>query len=126
MKIYVSHSSNFDYQSELYVPLKESIGRNHELFLPHDEKLEGVNSKELISTHDVVLAEVSYPSTGQGIELGWASTNSVPIICFYQSEQNPSTALRFVTSTLEPYKTTRELVEKIEASLSLFTSNHHS
>ena len=73
MKIYISHSTGFDYQKELYEPIKNSeLYNSHEIIFPHDKSSEVSNSKEVIKGCDMVIAEVSYPSTGMGIELGWA------------------------------------------------------
>jgi hypothetical protein len=39
MKIYIGHSTEMQYEEELYSPLKESeIIEEHELMLPHDSK----------------------------------------------------------------------------------------
>ena len=78
MKIFVSHSSSYDFRNELYKPLKEAFGSKHELFLPHESKPS--RTEEIIKESDIIMAEVSYPSTGQGIELGWASCHGKRII----------------------------------------------
>ena len=39
MKIYVGHSNSFDYQKELYDPIKKSnIIIENDVFFPHNEK----------------------------------------------------------------------------------------
>ena len=69
MKIYVCHSTSFDYNNHLYEPLK-SVLSDHDLIFTHDADSD-FHSKDAIDSSDLVLAEVSYPSTGQGIELDW-------------------------------------------------------
>ncbi|MES2930765.1 MAG: hypothetical protein V4665_03200 [Patescibacteria group bacterium] len=70
MKIFVSHSQNFDFTADLYEPLNDPVFAEHSFFFPHkDDK--NINTQEEIKNSDLVLAEVSFPSTGQGIELGW-------------------------------------------------------
>ena len=70
MKIYVSHASSYDYRGELYEPLKLALP-DHELFLPHEKSNDvSQEARDIIEACDIVLAEVSYPSTGQGVELG--------------------------------------------------------
>ena len=118
MKLYLSHASNFDYNTELYEPLKVALGGAHELYLPHDPGNDGKNSKQAIERSDAVLAEVSYASTGQGIELGWAEAAGVPIVCFYKEGAQPSSALRHLTSTIFPYTSPEELATKITHYLS--------
>ena len=85
MKIYVSHSKNFDYKKELYEVL-ENTNLKHEFILPHKDSDKSFNTKDLLMDKkcDLVLAEVSYPATGQGIELGWADVYKIPIVCIYK------------------------------------------
>ena len=83
MIIYISHSSNFDFKTKLYEPLREIFhSSGHSLIFPHEANKKQYPSKMLFQKHkcDQVLAEVSYPSTGQGIELGWADAFQIPII----------------------------------------------
>lgn len=110
MKLYIAHSSAFDYQNELYTPLKQAFGDIHELLLPHELNEQGIKSKDIIPHCDAILAEVSYPSTGQGIELGWADSNGVPIICFHHSDANVTSAIRFITDKHFSYDTTEQMV----------------
>ena len=85
MKIYVSHSSSYDYINEIYNPIINSdISKTNTFFLPHENKNKITNTKDIIASYDLVIAEVSLPSTGQGIELGWASYANVHILCVYK------------------------------------------
>ena len=114
-KVFVSHSTQFDYKKELYMPLKESrLSRTLEFFFPHETDVT-LNTKEAIqNVYDVVLAEVSYPSTGQGIELGWANDANKKIICIYKKEAKISSSLHELTNYIYPYITITDLVDKIE------------
>lgn len=116
MKLYVCHSTNFDYQSELYEPLRQEFGEAHQLVLPHDNK-DGEHSKAIIASSDMVLAEVSYPSTGQGIELGWADDLNIPIVCLYKSTETPSGALRHVAREIIAYDATGDMIVKMTRAL---------
>ncbi len=113
MKLYISHSSGFDYTTELYEPLKISFAKEHELVFPHDTDKNGINTRDVIPRCDLMLAEVSYPSTGQGIEIGWADASNVSIICFYRSGTKPSSAVRFISSRVFEYSSSEDLVEKL-------------
>jgi len=118
MKIYIGHSSNFDYKSELYNPIKESVlYSKHQFILPHDNSSEATNSKELIKTIDLVVAEVSYPSTGLGIELGWANYLNCPIICVYKKDSTISSSLKVLTNRFIEYSSAEELIKKLEKEL---------
>lgn len=117
MKVYVAHSSSFDYLNELYLPLRKSeLNTKHELFLPHDAG-KNVHSKEAIKTSDAVVAEVSYPSTGEGIELGWADSFSIPIYCLHKEGAEPSKSLTAVAKKIVPYSDQADLLVQIEALL---------
>lgn len=118
MKIYISHSKNFDFQKELYEPLKNS-GLKYEFIFPHENNLNAFNSKELFEKHlcDLVLAEVSFSSTGQGIELGWADIFQIPIACCYKSGSKISTSLRMVTKDFIEYDGSVDLINKLTISL---------
>lgn len=112
---YVTHSSGFDYKSELYTPLKESkLWGKHRIVLPHDEQASPQDSADWIEQADVVLAEVSHPSTGQGIELGWANKAGKMIVGFYKRDSKPSSSLKYVTSKMFEYQDADDLVKKLE------------
>lgn len=120
MKIFVPHSSNFDFRNELYLPLRSSaLNELHELILPQENKRE-VITRELIKDCDIVLAEVSYPSTGQGIELGWASMLNVPIVCIYKEGFKYSPALHYITDTFIDYSSPNDMIEKVTKILKTF------
>jgi hypothetical protein len=113
MKLYLSHSSSFDYRKELYKPLKSTLSANLNVFFPHDKGNVGTKSQDIIAESDYLLAEVSFPSTGQGIEIGWADTNNIPIICFYRSGSKISSSLRFVTDVFLEYSSEQEMTSKL-------------
>lgn len=118
MNIYVSHAGSYDYTNELYEPIKESgLANLHHFFLPHEPENSNVAAKEELKRTDVLVAEVSYASTGQGIELGLAHAADVRIVCFYKSGTVPSGALRFVTSEIIEYRDAPDLLAKIQSAL---------
>jgi len=115
MKIYVSHSKNFDYKKELYEVLENS-GLNQEFILPHKESNSSFNSKELFKNKqcDLVLAEVSLPATGQGIELGWADAYQVPLVCVYKKDAKIAGSLKVITDQFIEYENTSDLISKLK------------
>lgn len=118
MNIYISHSSGYDYENEIYKPIKESeLARAHHFFLPHEPENIDVDAKDELKQTDVLVAETSLPSTGQGIELGRANAASVPIICFYKAGARPSGSLRFVADKIIEYSDTHDLLAKLKAEL---------
>jgi nucleoside 2-deoxyribosyltransferase len=117
MKIFVTHSSSFDFEGELYAPLRGSaLAGKHQFIFPHENGSEE-NTRDIIRGCDVVFAEVSYPSTGSGIELGWADSFQKPIVCVYKNGSTPSAALLGVVKALFPYSTAVDLLEKLESEL---------
>ena len=113
MRIYIAHSSQFPYQQALYAPIQTHLAKEHIFTLPHAEGTDTGNSKEIIEKCDLVIAEVSYPSTGMGIELGWAHAAGIPIVCIHRSDATPSSGLKHIASSNTPYKDAAELVERI-------------
>lgn len=112
MKIYISHSSNFDYNKELYKPLKDSkLSENNILIFPHEGEVK--NSKPIIKECDLVIAEVSFPSIGQGIELGWADYLNIPILCIYKETAKISSSLKLITNLFVKYSDQDDMIEKI-------------
>lgn len=115
MKIFVTHSSNFDFESELYAPLRGSaLAKKYQLIFPQESGVEK-NTRDVIRECNVVLAEVSYPSTGSGIEMGWADSFQKPIICICKKGTEPSASLHRIAKALFFYSTAEELFEKLEA-----------
>lgn len=109
MRIYVSHPSSIpDYSAELYTPLTAALAE-HELMLPHLASVEPLNSWESIRQADLVIAEVSEPSTGQGIELGWADGAAVPIVAIYRADSKPSSSIKLVAKKLASYQDVEDL-----------------
>ena len=100
-KVYVIHGTSFDYENELYLPLMKIAG--FEFIFPHQGENEHVDSKDSIRGCDLVLAEVSYPSLGAGIEIGRAEASGKPIIAIYKSGNKISSSLKFVTEKFIEY-----------------------
>ena len=112
-KIYVTHSRDFNYKQELYAPLRSSnLNTKYEIKLPHETD-EFFNSKEIIKNSHFIIAEVSFPSTGQGIELGWASNSNVPIICLHKKGTKPSSSLQAVTDIIISYSDPEDMIKKV-------------
>lgn len=113
MKLFICHSGDFDYVSKLYEPLRASLElRDHELYLPHEDG-RNVKTKDVITSADVVIAEVSLPSTGQGIELGWADAASVPIIALYEAGSDYSKSTGYIAKQMSEYRDVDEMLQII-------------
>jgi nucleoside 2-deoxyribosyltransferase len=117
MKIFVAHSSNFDFKNKLYKPLRDSLlNEKHEFLLPQ-EKGKEVITKDIIKDCDLLLAEVSYPSTGQGIELGWANVFNVPIICIFREGSKYSSSLGLIVDKFVSYKDVKDMIKQLDKAI---------
>lgn len=111
MKIVVVHAYKYDFENELYKPLRESaLAAEHEFLFPHEGMVEASSTKEKIRNADCVLAEVSYPSTGSGIELGWADMLNVPLLFVHKSGVKISTSLGLLRAESAEYADSSELI----------------
>ncbi len=120
MKIYIGHSRKFNFKEELYLPVRKSrLNSKYEIILPHevDQKADNFVSKDIIETCDVMIAEVSFPSTGLGIELGLASSFGRPIICIYRKGSEISDSLKVICKNFIEYTDKGDLIEKLENAL---------
>lgn len=114
MNIYVAHSNQFEYITKLYEPIKNAqFYQNHNFFFPHDEVNKLVKTKEIIRDYNLVIAEVSLPATGLGIELGWADYFNTPILCIHERGSKVSSSLKFITNHFIEYDNSKDLVKKI-------------
>ena len=114
MKIFVAHSGSFDFRKKLYEPLHASVlNTAHTFIFPHSQGDEYVD-REAIKSCDVVVAEVSMPSTGMGIVLGWADAFGVPILCIHESGTTFSDSILHVTKRVIEYNGSHDMVRKIQ------------
>lgn len=60
-----------------------------------------------------MIAEVSLPSTGLGIELGWADTFNKPIVCIYKTGSEFSNSLKAISNTFIEYSNTDDLIDRL-------------
>lgn len=117
MKIYIAHPSDIDYVNVLYRPIRASmLNSQHEFFLPHEDGAE-VSTRERMKGFDLMICDVSNPSTGAGIEMGWANMLNIPIWCIHKEETRPSSAIKFVAQKVVNYKDAEDLVTKLQQAL---------
>ncbi len=120
MTIYISHSTTIDYKNDLYPLIRNSeLNTRYEFILPHESGSEQYNTKELFASGicDLVIAECSAPSTGQGIELGWADSYKIPIVCICKKGKLSSSSIKVLTKNLFEYDDGGDLIVKISSYL---------
>lgn len=125
MKIYIGHSTDYDFKKELYEPIRSSsLNTEHEIILPHEayEDASDFVTRDIIKTCNLMIAEVSYPSTGLGIELGWADLTKCPIICIYHSGQRTSSSLKVVSDKFIEYTDKDDLMKKLKDTIAKLRS----
>lgn len=125
MKIYVIHASSFpDYKENLYKKLRDSLlSRDNEIIFPHEKSEQPIKSREIIANSDLIIAEVSYPSTGLGIELGWADAAERKILCIYKAGSKPSSSLKEVTEDFIEYTSQDDMVLKVNKWIEEYAQN---
>lgn len=115
MKIYFAHATGVDYENDFYAPLRtDEFLKQYELILPHEGLKHKNNSREFYDEIDVMIAEVSSPSTGMGIELGWAYDAGVPIYAFCREGAKMSGAVYAVTNNVIKYMDSDDFVRKVK------------
>lgn len=129
-KIYIGHSrdARLDYLQDLYQPLIDALGEDM-IIVPHERGVESeINSQALIPTCNLMIAEVSYPSTGLGMELAWASAAKVPTLCIHKINCAPSFSVIRLFSNILIYENVADMTRKLkawilknEASLDIFS-----
>jgi hypothetical protein len=103
-RCYVSHATATDYRAELYAPLRASeLARRYQLVLPHEHRDAPRHTRELVRGCALVLAEVSAPATGQGIELGWADAFGVPVLAVHRADAPVSRSVALIARAVVAY-----------------------
>ncbi len=118
MKILVAHATNYDYKTELYEPLKQSaLAQEHTFIFPHNDEDVEIETNAHIPDADLMIAEVSHPSTGAGIEIGLAQAANVPTLFLCKEGATPSRSLKFIKGTLVEYTDASDLAAKVKEHL---------
>jgi len=118
MKIYIGHSRGFDYINELYKPLRQSdLNSKIELIFPHENSSGHFNSKEDLKKVDFMVAEASYPSTGLGIEMGYADIFKIPIILSYKTGSTVSDSAKRLATHIIEYSNPQSFTEQLSSIL---------
>ena len=72
------------------------------------------NTKELIKSYDAVVAEISYPSIGTGIEIGWADAFRVPLILIHKEDFRPAPYYNDLSKDIIKYVSTKDMLIKLD------------
>jgi hypothetical protein len=114
MKIYISHSREFDYENELYKPIRETeFFAENEIFFPHENQKK-INTRKIISDSELIFAEISFASTGQGIEFGWADFLNKKIVCIHHKGTKISSSIEFLADEIFTYNQPYEVAIILE------------
>lgn len=117
VKIYLSHSTKYDYKKEFYEPLKQSIlNKIHDInyFLQDDSPAKVKNSKEIIKDCDLIIADITFQSTAIGIEIGWADAFNKKIILIYKKGSTVSKYMSLISEDIIEYADSSDLINKLE------------
>ena len=117
MQIYCAHARSFDYEKEYYEPLRtSSLAIVHKLIFPHATE-EFFDSTPVIAESQLVLAEVTFPATGLGIELGRAQILGIPILAIHEKGVRPSSSVLHIASLVLEYEPSKDLVQVVEIGI---------
>jgi hypothetical protein len=120
MLIYFVRSTSFDFKKEYYAPIQKSnLSQLHTLVFPHLKSGKPFPTRELFESGkcDLVVAEISYPSTGGGIEIGWANVFGIPIILVAREDADFSSSLESLGISVLRYRDSANLVKRLENEL---------
>lgn len=114
-RIYLAHSRDkqFDFQHDYYEPIQSAFSE-HEIHVPHSPNAIYVDSETLLPQCSLMIAEVSYPSTGLGMELIWAKHANIPVLCIHKTATPPSSSVTNKFSNVASYENTENMVIKIK------------
>lgn len=114
MKVYLAHSKKIDYINELYKPIKDAFFlKEYNFIFPHEKSSKSLNGFDFYKDIDIMIAEVSESGTGIGIELGFAYSLNIPILCFYKKGCKYANSINSVTKNIVEYESIDDLLFKI-------------
>jgi hypothetical protein len=114
MTIYFPHSKQLDFEA-FYTAIRSSkLFSKHTCILPYEKNSTPEDTRETIKKADLIIAEVSYPGTGLGIELGWANNMDKRIICIYKYDFTPARSLKYISNNFISYDSYPDLLKKLE------------
>ena len=118
MKIYLAHSTHFDFKEKLYTPLRGStLNTEHELLFPHEIDAPPEITRDMIRECDALVADVSAPSLGVGIEMGWADAFHKPVIAISEKGSRVSFSINNVVTERFEYDGSDDMLAKLGATL---------
>ena len=114
LDIYVTHSSKMDYKNKLYNPLLASkIAKENNLILPRLPQFSSLDTKDILINSDLLIAEVTYPATGVGIEIGRAEVSGVKIVCLLKKGEKASRSVTRICEDIIEYDSEKEMIFKV-------------
>jgi len=97
-----------------------------DMILPHEDSEELFDIRSAIETSqiDFVIADITYPSTGQGVELTWINAAGIPIECLYLEGSQVSHTLKLLTNKFFDYETEEDMIDMMKVILLGYTRIH--
>ena len=118
MNLYIAHSRGFDFEAELYQPIHDSqLLAESEIVFPHTLGACEQNSYNLIANTDLLIAEVSYPSTSLGIELSRAHNLNINILAIHKKEAKISGSIKYVVKDIKSYDRAEDIPKLIHEKI---------
>ena len=84
------------------------------MLFPHELSRNSYNTRDFYKDIDILIAEVSKPATGLGIELGWAFDDNTKIYCIYKVNEKISNSIKSITTNIFEYNNKDKMLEIIK------------
>jgi nucleoside 2-deoxyribosyltransferase len=94
--------------------VRQSLSPRHEVHFPPEFEGKRVSSKKAVEGCDVLLADVSLPSTGVGIELGYAEFLGKQVILLKESDKPLQASVAMLSKPCIDYFDFQDLSEKLK------------
>lgn len=115
--IYVTHSKNFNYEAELYKPLKASrLNKRFSFLLSSDFENFSI-ARDVIRKVDCLICEVTYPTIEIGVEMEWARNLNIPIVCAAFKGTGVSKDVRMLSHKVIEYNCSEDLMLQLEIAI---------
>ena len=119
LNIYFIHSTKLDYNNLIYKKvLSSSVCLGHNLMLPQTKEYQEKYTKDLMQKADIIIAEVSNPTFGLGLELKWLQKQDKPKLFLSLNNEIPKKYKKYVNN----FKITNE--ETYLKTIEDFVSEH--
>ena len=115
---FISHPSSAPDRTPVFLSALQYFNAEHvhdlELLYPPRKLIDFQSRRAQLEQADLVIAEVSVPSTGSGVELGLAHAAEKPVIAFHQGTTVMSPVIQTVATAIHVYITDEHIYKVLK------------